>query len=104
MYLNVLIADDCEDDALLIVRELRKSGYEPQFERVETRAGMEQALEQRQTAPGGYFAGGEFEFKVVAQLHRLPRLNMLQSVDSTTAFLMASIRNHLRQCRRKAFS
>ena len=47
MYLNVLIADDCEDDALLIVRELRKSGYEPQFERVETRAGMEQALEQR---------------------------------------------------------
>jgi hypothetical protein len=36
MYLNVLIADDCEDDALLIVRELRKSGYEPQFERVET--------------------------------------------------------------------
>lgn len=47
MYLNVLIADDCEDDALLLVRELRKSGYEPQFERVETRAGMEQALEQR---------------------------------------------------------
>ncbi|HQQ75460.1 MAG TPA: diguanylate cyclase, partial [Pseudomonadales bacterium] len=47
MYLNVLIADDCEDDALLLVRELRRGGYEPQFERVETRGEMEKALEQR---------------------------------------------------------
>lgn len=47
MYLNVLIADDCEDDALLLVRELRRGGYEPQFERVETREEMEKALEQR---------------------------------------------------------
>lgn len=47
MYLNVLIADDCEDDALLLVRELRKGGYQPQFERVETREDMEKALEQR---------------------------------------------------------
>lgn len=47
MYLNVLIADDCEDDALLLVRELRKGGYQPQFERVDTREDMERALEQR---------------------------------------------------------
>ncbi len=47
MYLNVLIADDSEDDALLLVRELRKGGYQPQFERVETRPEMERALEQR---------------------------------------------------------
>ena len=47
MYLNVLIADDSEDDALLLVRELRRGGYQPQFERVDTRDDMEKALDQR---------------------------------------------------------
>lgn len=47
MYLNVLIADDSEDDALLIVRELKKGGYIPDFERVESRGEMEKALQQR---------------------------------------------------------
>ncbi|HQQ63358.1 MAG TPA: GGDEF domain-containing response regulator [Pseudomonadales bacterium] len=47
MYLNLLIVDDCEDDALLLVRELRKGGYQPQYERVETARDLERALEQR---------------------------------------------------------
>jgi diguanylate cyclase (GGDEF)-like protein len=47
MYLNVLIADDSEDDALLLVRELRQGGYHPQFQRVDTREELERALEQR---------------------------------------------------------
>jgi diguanylate cyclase (GGDEF)-like protein len=47
MYLNLLIIDDCEDDALLLIRELRKGGYQPQYERVETAADLERALEQR---------------------------------------------------------
>ncbi len=47
MYLNILIVDDSEDDALLLVRELKKSGYEPVFERVATKEELEQALQQR---------------------------------------------------------
>lgn len=36
MPLHVLIIEDSEDDALLLLRELRKGGYEPVFVRVET--------------------------------------------------------------------
>ncbi len=45
MYLNVLIVDDCENDALLLVRELRKGGYEPQYQIVETQDGLLNALD-----------------------------------------------------------
>nr|WP_320017424.1 PAS domain S-box protein [uncultured Desulfobacter sp.] len=34
--LNVLIVEDSEDDALLIVRELKRGGYRPEWRRVET--------------------------------------------------------------------
>jgi PAS domain S-box-containing protein len=43
--LRVLLVEDSEDDALLVVRELRRGGYRPVFERVETAAGMEAALD-----------------------------------------------------------
>jgi PAS domain S-box-containing protein len=43
--LRVLIVEDSQDDALLIVRELRRSGWELSFERVETAAAMTAALE-----------------------------------------------------------
>ncbi len=46
--LRVLIADDSEDDALILLRALRKAGYEPVHERVWTAAAMKAAL-QRQT-------------------------------------------------------
>jgi two-component system cell cycle sensor histidine kinase/response regulator CckA len=42
--LRVLIVEDLEDDALLIVRELRRSGYDPTFERVDTAETMKAAL------------------------------------------------------------
>ncbi len=45
--LRVLIVEDSEDDALLLLRELRRGGYEPLFERVETAAAMEAALEEK---------------------------------------------------------
>ncbi len=45
--LNILIVEDSEDDALLLLVELRKSGYEPEFERVETRVAMQEALKRR---------------------------------------------------------
>jgi two-component system, cell cycle sensor histidine kinase and response regulator CckA len=42
--LRVLIVEDLEDDAALILRELRRGGYTPQAERVETAAAMTEAL------------------------------------------------------------
>src|SRR5215212_6870133 len=45
--LNVLIVEDSEDDALLLLRRLRKGGYEPTWERVDTAAAMEAALDGR---------------------------------------------------------
>jgi diguanylate cyclase (GGDEF)-like protein/PAS domain S-box-containing protein len=45
--LRVLLVEDSEDDALLLLRELRQGGYAPTWERVETPAAMEAALEQQ---------------------------------------------------------
>ena len=42
--LRVLIVEDSEDDTLLLLRELRKGGYEPMWERVETAEAMAAAL------------------------------------------------------------
>ena len=38
--LRVLLIEDSEDDAVLILRELRKAGYTPVSERVETESTM----------------------------------------------------------------
>src|ERR671916_1154466 len=45
--LRVLLVEDSEDDALLLVRMLRRGGYDPTWERVETAAAMEAALDGR---------------------------------------------------------
>jgi two-component system cell cycle sensor histidine kinase/response regulator CckA len=42
--LRVLIVDDSENDAILLLRALRKAGYEPVFERVSTAPAMKAAL------------------------------------------------------------
>jgi len=42
--LNVLMVEDSEDDAVILVRELRRGDYDVTFERVDTAAGMSQAL------------------------------------------------------------
>ncbi|WP_296971382.1 HD domain-containing phosphohydrolase [Tepidanaerobacter sp. EBM-38] len=42
--LRVLIVDDSEDDALLLVRKLKRDGFNPTFERVDTPEAMEDAL------------------------------------------------------------
>ena len=46
--LRVLMVEDSEDDALLIIRELKKGGYNPVHERVETAAAMKKALQEKQ--------------------------------------------------------
>jgi signal transduction histidine kinase len=45
--LRVLLVDDSEDDALLLLRELRRGGWDLQHLRVETAAGMIAALESQ---------------------------------------------------------
>jgi CheY-like chemotaxis protein len=42
--LRVLIAEDSQNDALLLLRELRRGGYEPEHERVDTPEAMQEAL------------------------------------------------------------
>src|SRR5215217_1045346 len=43
--LRVLLVEDSEDDALLLLRTLRKGGYDSNWERVDTPADMEAALD-----------------------------------------------------------
>ena len=45
--IRVLIVEDSEDDALLLVRQLRNSGFDPTFERVDTAEAMNAALDGR---------------------------------------------------------
>jgi CheY-like chemotaxis protein len=46
--LHVLIAEDSEPDARLLIRELKQGGFDVEYQRVETAAGLQQALaEQR---------------------------------------------------------
>ena len=42
--LRALLVEDSENDAMLLLRELRRGGYEPDYERVHTPEGMERAL------------------------------------------------------------
>jgi len=44
--IRVLIVDDSEDDALLLARQLRNSGFDPSFERVDTAEAMNAALDK----------------------------------------------------------
>jgi len=46
--LLVLFVEDSEDDALLIIRELKRGGYHPVYERVETASAMKKALKEKQ--------------------------------------------------------
>jgi len=43
--IHVLVVEDSEDDALLVTRELRRNGYNPIFERVDTAETMTAALD-----------------------------------------------------------
>jgi PAS domain S-box-containing protein len=45
--LRVLIVEDSEDDMLLMLRELRRGGYTPDYIRVDTPAAMEAALDRQ---------------------------------------------------------
>ncbi|ABB30593.1 multi-sensor signal transduction histidine kinase [Geobacter metallireducens RCH3] len=46
--LRMLILEDSEDDLLLLLRELRRGGIDPVYERTETDAGMRALLDERE--------------------------------------------------------
>lgn len=46
--IRVLLVEDSEEDGILLLRELRRAGYEPLCERVETADAMSNALERQQ--------------------------------------------------------
>ncbi len=48
VLLSVLIVDDSDDDAMLMIRQLRKGGFDPKWERVETAEAMETALDREE--------------------------------------------------------
>src|SRR5436309_880938 len=45
--LRVLIAEDSEDDARLLLRELQRAGFDPAYERVESPTAMQAALDRQ---------------------------------------------------------
>ena len=81
--LRVLIIEDSADDAELLVRELRRGGYEPTCERVETAAAMKAAL-----------ASQKWDLVVsdhsVLGLDSLAALSLLKASGRDTPFLIVS--------------
>ena len=45
--LRVLVAEDSDDDLLLLIRELRKGGFEVQYEQVDSAGAFEKALDEK---------------------------------------------------------
>ena len=66
--LRVLIIEDSEDDTLLITHELKRGGYDPKYERVETAGAMNDALNQQ-------------EWDIVISDHSMPHFNSFNALD-----------------------
>src|SRR5918912_1825566 len=68
MPLRVLLVEDSEDDALLLVRMLRRGGYDPVWERVDSPAAMEAALD-----------GGSWD--LIISDHSMPGFSSLAALE-----------------------
>jgi PAS domain S-box-containing protein len=81
--LRVLIVEDVPDDAELLVLELRRAGYDPVSERVETAAGMRAALER-----------GGWDFILsdnsLPQFDAAAALRLLRELDVDLPFIVVS--------------
>src|SRR5687767_14943882 len=81
--LRALLVEDSEDDAHLVLRELRRGGYEPEWERVDTAQAMRDALRDR-------------EWDLVISDYSLPAFGGLEALEMLKAsgidipFLMVS--------------
>lgn len=66
--IRVLIIEDSEDDAALIMRELRRGGYNPHYQRVETRKDMIFTLQRH-------------DWDIIISDYSLPRFNGLHALE-----------------------
>ena len=86
--LRVLLIEDSENDAALLLRELRRGGYQPLFERVYTPEDMERALREAE-------ARGE-PFEIVISDYYMPRfgapeaLELLRELGQDVPFIVVS--------------
>lgn len=71
-FLKVLIVDDSEDDALLLVRELRKGGLRCEFERVESAVGLKASLNRQ-------------DWDLVVTDHNMPAFGSAEALKITKA-------------------
>jgi response regulator RpfG family c-di-GMP phosphodiesterase len=67
-FLRILLIEDSDDDAQLLLRELRRIGYEVEYQRVETAGEMRSALEQK-------------EWDLLICDYSLPQLNAPQALE-----------------------
>ena len=81
--IRLLVVEDSEDDAALLLRELRREGYEPIIERVDTAEAMNAALERQ-------------EWDIVISDHQMPQfsapeaLKLLQQSGQDLPFIIVS--------------
>ena len=68
--LRILIVEDSEADAELLLRELRRGGYAPEFERVETPEALDAALARQ-------------PWDLIVSDNAMPRMNGLQALKLT---------------------
>jgi PAS domain S-box-containing protein len=86
--LRVLLVEDSENDAALLLRELRRGGYQPLFERVYTPEDMERALSVAE-------ASGE-PYQIVISDYYMPRfrapeaLKLLRKLGQDIPFIVVS--------------
>ena len=86
--LRVLLVEDSENDALLFLRELRRGGYEPLYERVSASEEMERALEAASSR--------REPWEVVVSDYYMPRfgalaaLELLRQLGYDTPFVVVS--------------
>ncbi len=81
--IRVLLVEDSEDDALLLVRELTRSGFEPQYQRVDSAPAMSTAFDlQSWDVVIGDFSMPHFS--------GLAALKLLRARDPDTPFIFVS--------------
>jgi signal transduction histidine kinase len=89
--LRVLIVDDSNDDATLVVLALKREGYDPDFERVTTAGAMRAALAEREwdVVLSDYAVPAFGALPALALLHELeldlPFIIMSGTIDETMA-------------------
>ena len=66
--LRVLVVEDSEDDTFFLIRELKKNGFEPEYERVESSRGMSAALKKQ-------------KWDIIICDHTVPGFGSLQALD-----------------------